>query len=140
MNKKWITIAPNGKSILISINPFIDKTFLHRQVMTDKVLAEQYPHLFKQYIAPEITKKQMLTEVPNVEKFESEKDKPTVTKQDGGIILKEITKTDDSKILNETKDSLELMTKKQLQDLAKDRKIEISKITNKTDIIAALGA
>lgn len=88
--KKWMVIAPNGKSVQVSKDGFTDVTLLHRQKTSDESLVSRFPTIFvpcvsdviKKEEVEEITEvvteeeKQMLTEVPKPEEVAEEDDKP----------------------------------------------------------------
>ena len=144
--EQWITIAPNGESVTIQVDAYIDRSFNHKQVITDKLIAERYSNIFRPYVAINKTpKKQMLTEVPQVEKVEPELDKPVVPKQD---ILAEVPEPSKEDILVEVpevkneeilvEENLFDLTNKQLIARLEDKKIALPKTVNKANLIKAL--
>lgn len=134
---KWITMAPNGISITLQIDNFVDKTFFHRQVIEDQVIAEKYKDVFRPYVAPlnQAQKPQKLTEVPKVPQVaEENKDEETVEEKQ---ILTEVPKVPEVEPEND-KVSYDEITKKELTKLCEDRGIEVPKYANKSELISLL--
>lgn len=144
---RWITIAPNGKDVKLSVDSFTDRRFIHRQVIDDVDLAKRYPHIFVPHVS---ASPQKLTEVPEVEK--PKEDKKEIDSNDQKQILTEVPKTEDleedkpilkSEEVKDIEDSkeeqnLEDYTKKVLIKMAEDKGIEVPKKANKQDVIDLL--
>lgn len=140
-----MVLAPNGKSVQLSKDGFVDIVLLHRQKVSDEELVNKFPQLFipcsvsdepivekTEEIEEVVTseEKQMLTEVPKLEDVKPEDDKPVVEPRT-------TVELEDDPIINEGINEDDY-TKKQLIEIAEERKIELPKYANKKDIIEIL--